>query len=140
MKPEGEFAVIVFAMNRKGEVPLVRGGNRNGSRSGFRGPLFWKLPGGGNENGETPEECAIREFKGETGLDLKPDSLQLIVEEPRTDHTWMLYTADIISMNGLLNRGREDDEEVKVVSSIEIGLMDDFLRSHKRVLEKYNLI
>ena len=31
----------------------------------------WDLPGGGMESGETPWDCAVREVKEETGLDVQ---------------------------------------------------------------------
>ena len=34
-------------------------------------PNMWDLPGGHVEEGETPEQCIIREMKEEIGIDLK---------------------------------------------------------------------
>src|SRR5690606_24304986 len=35
-----------------------------------RGEIVWNFPGGGIEEGETPEEACIREVKEETGLNV----------------------------------------------------------------------
>ena len=40
----------------------------------IRWPNLWELPGGGRENDETPEECAIREIQEELGLKLDAQS------------------------------------------------------------------
>lgn len=39
------------------------------------------IPGGGNENSETNEECCIRELREETGYDVKPLEEFLIINE-----------------------------------------------------------
>lgn len=44
------------------------------------GRAYWAFPGGGIEDGETEEECVIREMKEETHLDVRIESL--LVHEP----------------------------------------------------------
>ena len=48
---------------RDGQVLLLRRRNVHGAGS-------WSTPGGHLEFGESPEECAIREAKEETGVDI----------------------------------------------------------------------
>jgi thiamine-phosphate pyrophosphorylase len=55
-------ATAAVAFNESGDLLLVRRGQKPG-----RGK--WCLPGGFQETGETPEQCTLREFKEETGLD-----------------------------------------------------------------------
>jgi len=55
-------ATAVVAFNERSELLLVR-------RAVEPGKGKWCLPGGFQELGETPEQCALREFKEETGLD-----------------------------------------------------------------------
>jgi 8-oxo-dGTP pyrophosphatase MutT (NUDIX family) len=41
---------------------------------------YWVIPGGGREDGETEEECVIREVKEETHLNVRVE--QLLLDEP----------------------------------------------------------
>jgi thiamine-phosphate diphosphorylase len=54
-------ATAVLAFNERGELLLVRR-----AQEPARGE--WCLPGGFQETGETPEACALRELREETGL------------------------------------------------------------------------
>lgn len=55
----------VFVLNEKSEVLLIKRSD-NG---------FWALPGGCHDLGETPEECAIRECREESGYEVKISDL-----------------------------------------------------------------
>ncbi|KAL3480193.1 NUDIX hydrolase domain-like protein [Aspergillus californicus] len=61
--------VAVFALNHKNKFIL-------GQRMGSHGAGTWALPGGHIEFNESFAECAIREVKEETGLDI--DNVQFL--------------------------------------------------------------
>ena len=46
------------------------------------GSSYWLLPGGGLEEGETPEACLLREMKEETNLDVRIE--RLLMEDDAT--------------------------------------------------------
>ena len=54
-------ATAVVALNERSELLLVQRGQEPGKGK-------WCLPGGFQEVGETPEQCALRELQEETGL------------------------------------------------------------------------
>ncbi|ETT80590.1 NUDIX hydrolase [Viridibacillus sp. FSL R5-0477] len=54
------FGSAAICINENKEVLMVKGSNSES----------WAIPSGGIEQGETPEECCIREVKEETGYDI----------------------------------------------------------------------
>lgn len=55
------------------------------------GRLNWELPGGGSEDGESPDETASRELLEETGLHAELDRLTGVYFEPGHDVGPMLH-------------------------------------------------
>lgn len=96
----------------------------------------WSLPSGFMEYSETPEECAKRETKEETGLDIQIKDLfniYLATDDPRTHVVLMVYLANIIQGN--LKAG-DDAQEVRFFSPSEIPANIAFT-AHKRALKEY---
>ncbi len=56
--------VVAIIQNKDGKILIGR--HPNLARKPY--PLFWDLPGGKLEEGESPEECIVREIKEETGF------------------------------------------------------------------------
>jgi 8-oxo-dGTP diphosphatase len=78
----GISAAIIVANDR---VLMVR-------RRVKEGELSWQFPAGAIEDGETPEQAAVRETLEETGLDVKADTLIGQRVHPKTGRE-MSYTA-----------------------------------------------
>jgi 8-oxo-dGTP diphosphatase len=54
-------------------------------------PLKWELPGGKIEQGETPEQCLIREIKEELNIDIK-----ITQKLPPNTHAYHKITVNLI--------------------------------------------
>lgn len=66
--------VLLFLRDRKPDIPY---------------PDTWDVPGGHVEQGETPEECIVREMKEEMGIDLSGFGLHCAVEfDDRIEYTF----------------------------------------------------
>jgi ADP-ribose pyrophosphatase YjhB (NUDIX family) len=77
-------------LTRRDEVLLVK--RRYDPRAGA-----WCLPAGFMENGETPERCAVRELREETGLVARLSGLFGVYagfDDPRVRSVLVLYTAE----------------------------------------------
>ncbi len=98
--PTTRVSVIVLGDDNK-EILLVR--HRKGSRQ------YWVLPGGRLEYGETFNECAVRELKEETGLEIAVEGLIFLSEAiapDRSRHIVNIYVKAKI-LGGTLKVGNE---------------------------------
>jgi 8-oxo-dGTP pyrophosphatase MutT (NUDIX family) len=50
---------------------------------------WWFTPGGGREEGESAQECAARELLEETGLELRPEDMGVVVHERVTEFSFL---------------------------------------------------
>ena len=64
------------------------------ARDPFKG--FWALPGGFIEPGETVEQCAIREAKEETGLDIEIIDINNVYSKPGRDPRGWTVTVNFL--------------------------------------------
>ena len=79
-----------FSKTRTGSRAVVV---RNGSilLSHETIPGWWLIPGGGTEEGETPEACCIREVEEETGFIVKPLRQFLTLYEYYEEYRYISY-------------------------------------------------
>jgi 8-oxo-dGTP pyrophosphatase MutT (NUDIX family) len=78
--PVDRLASRVLLVDGEGRVLLFRGCDPARPEAG----QWWFTPGGGRDDGETPQQCAARELREETGLDLSPDAFGDVVHERLT--------------------------------------------------------
>lgn len=131
------FASVVLMYTKDGFIPIVSDPNH-------RGKVLWKLPGGTNESGETPEECARREVLEETGIsldELHPNKLDLLASEERgageTQHGFYVFLAPLkveSSELQILPQGNEG-EKTRLASALEVRSAPDFLRGQMRIIK-----
>jgi 8-oxo-dGTP diphosphatase len=60
----------------------------------------WAIPGGRIEDGESAEQCAIREMKEETGLDIEIEKLIGVYSDPNRDPRGIIAATYIVKKTG----------------------------------------
>ncbi len=91
----------MVVISGEGKILLVK--HRKGPRQ------YWVLPGGRLEYGETFQECAVRELKEETGLDVRVDKMVFVSEAiapDRSRHIVNVYLTAHIT-GGVMKLGNE---------------------------------
>jgi 8-oxo-dGTP diphosphatase len=110
--PTTRISVIVISDDRK--ILLVR--HRKGNRQ------YWVLPGGRLEYGETFTECAVRELKEETGLDIEVEGFLFLSEAiapDRSRHIVNIYLRAKV-IGGVMQVGDEP-----VLAGVDFVALDD---------------
>jgi 8-oxo-dGTP diphosphatase len=79
-----------------------------------RGDIVWNFPGGGIEEGETPEKAAIREAKEETGYDVK--LIKLIFSNKRK----YTYLSEVIGGELRVDKDNPDNEDIIDAAWVDI--------------------
>jgi len=95
-----------MALIEDGRILLIRRG-----KDPFKGQ--WAAPGGRIEDDETAEECAIREMKEETGLDIEVGPLVGVYSEPSRDPRLIIAAAYLVRRKGGELKGGDDAAEAR---------------------------
>ena len=83
----------------------------------YEGRTFYSIPGGGIEDGETPEQTAIRELKEECGLDgVIIRKLAEVYNHERTEYSfWVSVPKEQEAIKGYDPEEPVDDQPIKEV-------------------------
>lgn len=96
-----------------------------------RGDIVWNFPGGGIEEGETPEEAAIREAKEETGYDVK------LIELLFSNSGKYTYVAEVIGGELRVDKDNPDNEDIIDAACVDIDDLEKWDNFTLPILEVY---
>ena len=103
-------------------------------------PLFWDIPGGTVEVGETVEKALIRELKEETNIDIEPlypiFAYSNLSQLPKRQTVQLVYTCKFKGGNIVLNPNEHEDYKWMNYSDIRNLRCIAFLES---LLDHYEL-
>lgn len=134
-------AVLVAALCGT-QIPLVR---QPGKGGGGR-VVYWKLPGGKVELGETPAQAAARELCEETGIHVKSEDFVELDETEQTGRSgkypqWLLgvtLTREQVAEHDGKVVTLQDEESETLESTLfdidELDRMVDFMPKHKSMM------
>jgi len=90
------------------------------------GLLFWLIPGGGREDGESEEACICREMLEETHLEVSVERLLVEMESFPDDATYQRYKTYLCRVvRGEASPGFEPEDAAAPLSTmLEIGWFD----------------
>jgi len=105
----------------------------------YEGRTFFSIQGGGIEEGETPEQTAIRELKEECGLDgVIVRKLAEVYSQGRTEHSYLVKVPD--EQNAIKGYDPEepmDEQSIKDVLWMELKELSE---KDRAVMWRYGLL
>lgn len=117
---------VMIVLNEEGKALILR----RGSTAPWL-PGYWNLPGGGIDEGESPEKAAIRELREETNL--RPESVSKVMKKkfPSEGFTLHVFKTDGYKGNIHLDEndkyewvGLEDLNDYRFVPAVKKILQD----------------
>lgn len=104
-------------------------------------PHGYAFPGGMMDLGENVYECAIRETKEETTLDVKPIGLLTLSSEPNIDPRWHVVINYVVCKVESNNEpeGTDDALEAFWMDYLSDELSNEFTQSFHMALDMYRL-
>ena len=98
-------------------------------REPFKGE--WAVPGGRIEDDETAEQCAIREMKEETNLDIEIVRPIGLYSDPRRDPRGMIAAAYLVRRIGGQMKAGDDAGEARW---FELSALPELCADHSKIL------
>lgn len=92
---------------------------------------YYVFPGGKVEDGETNEECVIRECKEELGIDIKP--IKYVYEVKGPDFIQHFFLCEWVS--GVIGTGDKEEYDVNRQGGVQIPMLIDI-----ESLKKLNIV
>lgn len=104
------------------------------AREPFRGE--WATPGGRIDDGETAEQCAKREMKEETGLDIEIIKLTGLYSDPNRDPRGIIAAAYLVKRTGGEIKAGDDAAEAQW---FDLDNLPPLAADHKKIVEDATL-
>lgn len=124
---QGPFITVDIIIEIKGGVVLIERSNP---------PFGWAIPGGFVDYGESLEECAIREAKEETNLDIYDLGQMHTYSKPHRDPRFHTITTVFTAKAKGKPKAGDDAQNIKVVSLDDIADLK-LAFDHAQVLKDY---
>ncbi len=124
---QGPFVTVDIIIEVEGGIVLIERSNP---------PFGWAIPGGFVDYGEMLEQCAIREAKEETSLDIYDVEQMHTYSDPRRDPRFHTITTVFVAKARGLPRAGDDAQNARVVSHSEIASLT-LAFDHAAVLGDY---